>query len=109
SNLRCYRLRTSADRTGGFKEGVPRMPPDIFDPAHYAGVRLPSLEAETLPSWAYTSRAFYEREVETIFMKVWNFIGRADHIPDPGDYFTLELVGVPIIVVRDQQRQLRAF
>ena len=85
------------------------MPPDIFDPAHYAGVRLPSLEAETLPPWAYTSQAFYEREVETIFMKVWNFIGRADHIPDPGDYFTLELVGVPIIVVRDQQRQLRAF
>jgi phenylpropionate dioxygenase-like ring-hydroxylating dioxygenase large terminal subunit len=85
------------------------MTPDIFDPARYASVRLPGLEAETLPPWAYTSQAFYDREVERIFMKVWNFIGRADHIPHPGDYFTLELVGVPIIVVRGQQGELRAF
>ena len=39
------------------------------------------------------------REVESIFMKEWNFIGRADYIPNPGDYFTLEFVGVPVIVV----------
>lgn len=85
------------------------MTQGIFDPALYASVRLPSAAAETLPPFAYTSQAFYEREVETIFMKVWNFIGRADHIPNPGDYFTLEFVGVPIIVVRDHERELRAF
>lgn len=86
-----------------------RTPGNIFDPRLYARVRLPAMEAETLPAWCYTSQEFYGAEVERIFMKVWNFIGRADHIPNPGDYFTLEFVGVPIIVVRDPAGDLRAF
>jgi phenylpropionate dioxygenase-like ring-hydroxylating dioxygenase large terminal subunit len=83
---------------------------NIFESTHYDSTRLPDLDAETLPAWAYTSPEFYAREVEHIFMKVWNFIGRADHIPNPGDYFTLEFAGVPVVVVRDKDdRQLRAF
>lgn len=82
---------------------------DIFDPAHYAGTRRPLLEAETLPAWCYTSQAFYEREVERIFLKVWNFIGRADRISNAGDYFAFEFVGVPVVVLRDKQGRIRAF
>jgi phenylpropionate dioxygenase-like ring-hydroxylating dioxygenase large terminal subunit len=80
----------------------------LFDPATYAGVRRPLEEAETLPPHCYTSEAFYRREVLRIFMKVWNFIGRADRIPHPGDFFTLEFAGVPVVVVRDQDGQVRA-
>lgn len=82
---------------------------NLFDPAHYANVRLPVLEASHLPPWCYTSEAFYQREVERIFMKVWNPIGRADEIPNPGDYFTVDLVGSPAIVLRDRSGRLRAF
>ena len=82
------------------------MKPDIFDPLHYGSTRLADSEAETLPAWAYTSPEFYEREAERIFMRVWNFIGRAEHIPNPGDYFTLEFAGVPVIVVRDDAGRL---
>ena len=82
---------------------------DIFDPARYAGVRKPLLEAETLPPDCYTSEAFYRREVETIFLKVWNFIGRADRVPNAGDYFAFEFVGVPVVVVRGRDGQVRAF
>ena len=84
-------------------------PEDIFNPRHYAKVRLPQLEAETLPPWCYTSQAFYEREVEQIFMQHWVFIGRSDCIPMPGDYLTLDLVNVPLIVVRDDDGVIRAF
>ena len=44
-------------------------PANLFDPAHYAGVRKPLLEAQTMPVWAYTSEEFYQREVKNIFMK----------------------------------------
>ncbi len=81
----------------------------IFDPRAYAKVRLPLLEAETLPPWCYTSEVFYAREVERIFRKVWNFIGRADHMPDPGDYTAFDFVGVPVIVVRGRDGVVRAF
>ena len=73
---------------------------NLFAPESYREVRRPLLEAQTLPSWCYTSQAFYEREVERIFFREWNFIGRADRIPNHGDYFTIEFAGVPVVVVR---------
>ena len=48
-------------------------PADPLAAAHFAKVRLPLLEAETLPPWTYSSPGFYNREVEAIFGKVWNF------------------------------------
>ena len=86
-----------------------RSDDDIFNPANYLAVRRPLLEAETMPPWCYTSRAFYEREVERIFRREWNFIGRADRIPNHGDYFTGEFAGVPLVVVRGRDGAVRAF
>jgi phenylpropionate dioxygenase-like ring-hydroxylating dioxygenase large terminal subunit len=82
---------------------------NLFDPAHYRKVRQPLLEAETLPPWCYTSQEFFDREVARIFRKVWNFVGREDEIAHPGDYMTLDLVGEPVIVVRDKAGALHAF
>ena len=81
----------------------------MFDPGTYAGLRRPFAEAEMLPAWCYTSEAFYQREVERIFLKAWNFIGRADRIPKPGDYFTLDFVGVPVVVIHGSDGAVRAF
>jgi len=82
---------------------------EMFDPRNYQAVRRPLLDAETLPPWCYTSPDFYRREVERIFMKVWNFVGSIDQIPNPGDYFTLDFVGVPLVILRDGHGKLRAF
>jgi choline monooxygenase len=82
---------------------------DIFDPKLYAAVRRPLLEAETMPPWCYTSQAFYDREVERLWRKIWNFIGSVDQVAKNGDYFTLTFAGVPVIVLRDQSGTLRAF
>jgi phenylpropionate dioxygenase-like ring-hydroxylating dioxygenase large terminal subunit len=82
---------------------------DVLDPALYASTRRAVMEAETLPPAAYTADAVYAREVERIFMREWNFMGRADQIPRAGDYFTVDYVGVPLLIVRDGQGTLRAF
>ncbi len=84
-------------------------PSDLFDPRHYARVRKPLLEAETMPAWCYTSGEFYRREVERIWRKVWNFVGSVGQIPNPGDYFTLNFAGVPTIIVRDRDGEIRGF
>jgi choline monooxygenase len=84
-------------------------PQNIFDPKHYEGVRKPLLEADTMPAFTYTSPEFYQREVERIWRKTWNFIGSADQIRNNGDYFTLNFAGVPIIVLRDHDGKMRAF
>jgi choline monooxygenase len=82
---------------------------ELFDSALYASTRRPVMQAETLPPAAYTSDEFYAREVERIFMGEWNFMGRADQIPNPGDYFAADYVGVPLLVARDRAGVLRAF
>jgi choline monooxygenase len=85
-------------------------PVNLFDPSIYAKVRLPLREAETLPNFCYTSDRFYEREVDRIFMKTWNFVGRTDEVPNPGDYIaTDDLAGGPVVVIRGKDNILRAF
>ena len=84
-------------------------PQNIFDPKHYEGIRKPLLEAKTMPAFTYTSPEFYQREVERIWRKMWNFIGSADQIRNNGDYFTLDFAGVPTIVLRDHDGKIRAF
>ena len=83
-------------------------PFEVLDPALYAAVRRPLLEAETMPPWCYTSAVFYQREVERIFLRAWNFIGREDRIPRPGDYFALDFAGVPVVIVRGKDGAVRA-
>ena len=85
------------------------IPQDLFDPAHYASVRAPAARATPLPNWCYTSPEFYRRELERIFRKVWNYVGHASQIPRPGDYFTVEIAGAPIVVIRGDDGEIRAF
>jgi choline monooxygenase len=82
---------------------------DLFAPQTYAGLRRPLLEAETLPTQCYLSEEFYRREVDTIFMKGWNLLGRVDYVKQPGDYFTRTLVGISLIIMRGADRKIRAF
>ena len=82
---------------------------DMFDPRHYERVRLPLLDAETLPPWCYTSQEFYDREVDRVFMRSWNFLGREDEIAKPGDYAVFDLFGESVIVVRGRDNAVRAF
>ena len=86
-----------------------QTPTDLFSPKHFEAVRRPLDEAETMPPWVYTSDEFYRREVDRIFMKVWNFMGHVDQVPEPGDYKALEFAGVPFILCRDEAGELRAF
>lgn len=81
----------------------------MFQPATYVRVRPPAGYAETLPPWCYTSEDFYRAEVDRIFMDSWNFLGRAERAANPGDYFTVDLVGVPVLIVRGEDGCLRAF
>jgi len=71
---------------------------DLFSPSHFAKVRLAPEDAEPLPHWAYTSPVWFERERERVFARAWNYAGHVSQLPGPGDYLTLSLAGVPLIL-----------
>ena len=73
----------------------------MYDQQQYELTRRPLRQAGPLPGWCYTDHDWYERELETIFRKEWLCVGRVEQIPKTGDYFTIELLKQPLIVVRD--------
>jgi phenylpropionate dioxygenase-like ring-hydroxylating dioxygenase large terminal subunit len=64
--------------------------------------------AETLPPACYTDAAFYSFEKEALFNHEWLCVGRADWVKAPGDYFTTQIVGEPIVVARARDGVVRA-
>ena len=81
----------------------------LFDAVLYEAVRRPMGLAHGLPSWCYTHDTFYEREVESIFLKEWIVIGRAEEYPVAGSYQVLERFGRSIILVKDRAGEMQAF
>ena len=57
-----------------------------------------------LPPRFYTDEAIYQYEVEHVLKKHWLFIGRWDQAENPGDYFTVNMWGQSIIIVRDKEQ-----
>ena len=61
------------------------------------------------PVDVYHSRERMLRETETLFRKLPVTLGLSSKIPNPGDYFTDDNTGVPILVTRGDDGKVRAF
>ena len=77
--------------------------------ASLAGVSRDMSESSTLPPACYYDPAVHQLETAHLLRESWLGVGRSDRWPNPGDYAALDLGGVPTMVLRDQQRRLRAF
>ena len=71
-------------------------------------VSQPFEQAKAMPPCVYTSEEFLTRELSDIFSKDWFCVGRADALPNVGDYLTQDLAGQPIMVIRNKDNSLRA-
>jgi phenylpropionate dioxygenase-like ring-hydroxylating dioxygenase large terminal subunit len=76
--------------------------------------------AFTLASRFYTDPTVFEIEKEKIFRRTWQLVGTSMQpcgesngakktIGDPETYFTTEVAGEPVLIIRDKQGTLRAF
>jgi choline monooxygenase len=70
---------------------------------------LPLERARTIPRLWYHDPEIYEAECRKAFSGGWQFVGRLDQLPGPGSYFTAEVAGEPILVLRDEAGTVRAF
>jgi phenylpropionate dioxygenase-like ring-hydroxylating dioxygenase large terminal subunit len=119
------RLETPPEKCGAERACDTLSPPG----KHGITVKMQPLRAEineqiecahTLASRFYTDPAILEVEKEKIFRRTWQLVGtmtqscgeakgRATTIADPETYFTAEIGGEPILIVRDKEGTLRAF
>lgn len=69
---------------------------------------LPLAQASTIPGSWYTDPKVYEQERRSVFWNSWQAIGRTDQVREPGMFFTADIAGEPILVVRNKDGELRA-
>ena len=63
----------------------------------------------TLPGRDYHAPEVFAFERDAVFASSWMCVGRAEQLPEPGDYLTAEVAGETPIVLRGEDGVLRAF
>jgi len=81
----------------------------ILAAKRYAETRQPVAGAHTLSPECFSSKTFYQWEVEHFFHGSWHCVGRTDQLPQSGDYRVVEIAGTSIVVLRGDTGRLRAF
>ena len=69
----------------------------------------PKLGTDLIPAERYTSPDYARLEWERMWKKVWLLGCREDEIPEPGDHIVTEIGGESILIVRQQDKSVRAF
>ena len=82
---------------------------EILDVKKIKAVDKPIEAANGLPNECYTSDDYLAYEKERIFSDKWTVIGVASSIPNPGDAKPYNLLGIPLILIRDKDNKVRVF
>jgi len=85
------------------------MKPSLLEIIDSYNPNAPLEEALTIPAPWYTDQTLYNLELQTVFANSWQLAGRVDQVREPGQYFTSDIAGEPIVVVRGAEGVLRGF
>jgi nitrite reductase/ring-hydroxylating ferredoxin subunit len=72
-------------------------PPDGFPAFH------------DIPTERHTSDEFHDLEHGFLWPNIWVIAGRAEDVSEPGDYVTFDNLGVPLVIVRGNDGEIRCF
>ena len=64
---------------------------------------------QLIPKEQYFESEWFEREKQSIFNACWTFATTIDRLKNPGDFVTLQFMDHPLVVLKDQQGELKAF
>ncbi|MDB9956934.1 aromatic ring-hydroxylating dioxygenase subunit alpha [Candidatus Pelagibacter sp.] len=81
----------------------------ILDLEKIRAVGNPIEKANGLPNECYTSSDYLTIERERIFKDKWTVIGVGSSVPNVGDAQPYNLLGIPLIILRDKEKKIRVF
>lgn len=65
--------------------------------------------ARGLPNDAYVSDSHWRKEIDRLFSRTWTCIGFASDVPGHGDVHPVSFAGLPFLLLRDREGQIRVF
>ncbi|MEO1199416.1 MAG: aromatic ring-hydroxylating dioxygenase subunit alpha [Pseudomonadota bacterium] len=74
-----------------------------------SAVRRPVAEAHGLPNDLYADAEAFAFETQRIFHGGWACIGVGADVPEPGDVMPIDLLGAPLLLVRDRAGDLKLY
>ena len=72
-------------------------------------IGIPPENPTLVPAERYYSPAFAALEAERMWPRVWQLACMVDHISAPGDYFEYRCGPYAVLIVRDDDGEIRAF
>lgn len=57
----------------------------------------------------YISKDYHDKEVEHLWMKVWQFACREEEIPEPGDHMRYDIAGRSFLIVRQPDMGIKTY
>jgi len=63
----------------------------------------------SLPAPFYNDHEIFDLDMSAVFARSWIFVGTEAEVAEPGDYRTVEVGSYSVIVVRDDDEQVRAW
>ena len=62
-----------------------------------------------IPITRYISHDWHRQEVDRLWMRVWQFACREEHIPNPGDFILYNIANLSFVVVRTNSGAIKAY
>ena len=82
---------------------------NIIDKQKLDIVSKPISEAHGLPNECYISKEYTLIERKKLFEDKWIVIGVGSSIPDEGDVKPIDLLGIPLLIVRTKNKEIKVF
>jgi choline monooxygenase len=82
---------------------------DLLTDEERAEIRAPIEKAKTFPRRAFIDDDFYQFEREHVLRQSWIAVSFDARVKDEGDLLPLNILGVPILLVRGKDKVIRAF
>ena len=82
---------------------------DFLDVKKLEAVNKPIEIANGLPNECYTSEEYLTYEKDRVFCDKWTVIGVGSSVPSSGDAKPYNLLGIPLIMIRDKDMKIRVF
>ena len=82
---------------------------NVLDIEKLKNVDKPIGQANGLPNECYINENYLAYEKEKVFFNKWVVVGVGSSIPNIGDTKPINLIGIPLILVRDKEMNIRVF
>jgi choline monooxygenase len=82
---------------------------EIIDIKKIEVVKNPIHKAHGLPNECYLDKDYLDFEKEKVFKNNWTVIGVASSVPNKGDAKSFNLLGIPLLILRNENNEIKVF